>query len=646
MRRLAPRLLLLAILLLAGALRFHRLAAQSLWNDEGNSARIAERPLALILEGAAGDIHPPGYYLLLHGWRALAGHSEFSLRALSAFAGVLTTLLTYLLGRRLFGLRVGIGAALLNAVSSFAIYYAQEARMYTLLAAVAAASMLLMLRLLGIGRAPGRRRLSADKRSDWVCAGAYVLVSAAGLYTQYTFSLILVVQNAVYVLWWLCIVRRGQDRWRWLALWIEMQVAVAILYLPWLSTALASVTGWPVAGRGYALGRGLLDVLRVLSAGITLPAEQATPFLALTGMIALLGLWPGRTSRGVKGSVITTALWLLLPIALLFAFDLYKPAWLKFLLIVLLPFHILVARGLETLALHVAARTRRPERHLWPVYLVCAGLVAVSAVPSLSNLYDDPRYARDDYRGIAADIAAAHRAGDAVVLHAPNQWEVFTYYYPDQDVYPAPYQPTPEDARAFVEDLSSRYRRLFVLFWGDDEADPQGLIEHALAERAYHAGERWVGSVRLVRYGLAAQPAAPSVALVAQFGDAIRLRGYAVAASDVAPGDIAPITLFWEAEQVPQEPYKVTVQVLDATGQLVAQHDGEPGAGLAPTLTWQPGQLIVDRHGIELPAGLPEGQYTLIVGLYHAATGSRLPVPLGGGQVGDHLVLTTLDIGR
>ena len=79
MKRLAP---LLLILLLATGLRFHRLAAQSFWNDEGNSARLSERSPRLIVEGTAGDIHPPLYYLLLRGWRALAGDSEFGLRAL------------------------------------------------------------------------------------------------------------------------------------------------------------------------------------------------------------------------------------------------------------------------------------------------------------------------------------------------------------------------------------------------------------------------------------------------------------------------------------------------------------------------------------------------------------------------------------
>lgn len=57
-RSALPALFLSLALLLALALRFYRIEAQSLWYDEGNSARLVERPVRLIIEGAAGDIHP------------------------------------------------------------------------------------------------------------------------------------------------------------------------------------------------------------------------------------------------------------------------------------------------------------------------------------------------------------------------------------------------------------------------------------------------------------------------------------------------------------------------------------------------------------------------------------------------------------
>ena len=66
-------LALILLLLLATGLRFHNIDAQSFWNDEGNSARLSERSVRLIIEGTASDVHPPLYYLILRGYRELVG---------------------------------------------------------------------------------------------------------------------------------------------------------------------------------------------------------------------------------------------------------------------------------------------------------------------------------------------------------------------------------------------------------------------------------------------------------------------------------------------------------------------------------------------------------------------------------------------
>jgi mannosyltransferase len=460
------------------------------------------------------------------------------------------------------------------------------------------------------------------------------------------------------------VARRSARRWRWLLLWAGAQAAVIVLYLPWLRTALQSVTGWSSAGRTYELGPALLDVFHVLSVGTTLPIEQATAALAGTGLLLLVGLWPalpipsaaeGSPAGGTRRTdhvgwfgVASAAIYLLLPIALIFAFDLYKPAWLKFLVVVLPPFHVLVAHGMDNLAelaLRASRITHHASRITYSVFRVLPrlSLLAIlfaSMLPSLRNLYFDPAYARDDYRQIAADVATLAHPGDGVILNAPNQWEVFTYYYPDQDVHPAPYQPEPDKAESFLAPLVERYRRLFVLYWGDAESDPQRLIETWLATHAYKVGDRWYGRVRLATYGVAPLPKTPAVTLDARFGERIRLRGYTLAGDGFAPGDVLPVTIFWEAQAPVAERYKVTVQLLDGAGQLVAQHDTEPGDGLIPTTTWDPEQILTDRYGVPLPGELPPGRYTLIVGLYHVVTGERLPTATGG----DYVVLCDLDI--
>jgi mannosyltransferase len=672
----ASRFLLLAILLLASCLRFYRIDAQSFWNDEGNSARIAERTFDLILEGAAGDIHPPGYYLLLHGWRALFGHSEFALRSLSAVAGLALVVFTYLLGRHLFGEITGLTAAFLGAISAFAVYYSQEARMYALLAALSAASTYALLRLLTINQSSVPSPWSPIPNTHYHTwphprpgtLAAYILTSAAGLYTHYAFPFVLLVHNAIFGLWWLTLARRSAQRWRRLALWVGAQASVAVLYLPWLPIALKSVTGWSSAGRAYELGPALRDLLGVLSVGITLPTGKATAALVGAGLLLVVGLWPARPLPDVTGGspaagtqrmdrtgwlgVASAALYLLLPIGLTFAFDLYKPAWLKFLVVVLPPFHILLAHGIENLARLMSHASRitfhvsRITHHVLPAVLRLSllAILTIPLLPSLYNLYFNPAYARDDYRQIAADIAALARPGDGVILNAPNQWEVFTYYHPDQHVYPAPYRPDPAEVEPFLRPLIEGYRRLFVLYWGDVESDPQRLIETWLATHAYKAADRWYGRVRLATYGVAPQPEEPAVMLDARFGEHIRLRGYALVGDSFTPGDILPVALFWEAQAPIPEPYKVTVQLLDGAAQLVAQHDAEPGDGLTPTTIWEPGQMVVDRYGIPLPADLAPGRYAVVVGLYHAATGERLPVTLGGASLGDHLILEQVEV--
>ncbi|MBE9507457.1 MAG: glycosyltransferase family 39 protein [Chloroflexi bacterium] len=641
----APHFLLLAILLLASLLRFYRLDAQSFWNDEGNSARLSERTLDLILEGTASDIHPPGYYLLLHYWRGLFGQSEFALRSLSVVAGLALVAFTYLLGRHLFGETTGLMAAFLGAVSPFAVYYSQEARMYALLAVLSAASTYLLLRLLASNRQP------ATKYPHLGIIAVYVITCAAGLYTQYAFPFVLLAHNVIFGLWWLAVAGRSGNRWRWLVLWIGMQAATVALYLPWLPIALRSVTGWSSAGQTYGLGVALLDVLRVLSVGITLPVDETTGALVGMGVLLLAGLFPRRADRAGWLGVASIALYLLLPIAFIFTFDLYKPAWLKFLLVVLPPFHVVVAHGVENLA-RSAIRVQPPvacNLAIRILYLASCtlllGIYLAATSSSLQNLYFDPTYARDDYRQVAADLSAIQSPGDAIILNAPNQWEVFTYYYPDQDVCPAPYRPVPDEVEAFLAPLLKRYQRLFVLYWGDAESDPQRLIETWLATNAYKADDRWYGRVRLATYGVASLPEEPAALLDARFGESIRLNGYTLMGDRFAPGDVLPVTLFWEAQTSVSERYKVTVQLLDGAGQLVAQHDTEPGDGLMPTHAWRPGQAVTDRSGILLPDVLPPGRYTLVVAMYHAVSGERLSVILSGRSVGDYLPLGDVEIG-
>src|SRR5437016_7738849 len=235
--RLLSPVIVLAIVLLAALLRFHEIGRQSLWNDEGNTLRLVERSIPLLLENASHDIHPPGYYLALKVWWSLTGESEFALRAFSALAGVLTVACVYALGRALSAPGAGALSALLVAVNAFSVYYGQEARMYALLALFAAASMLVFVRW--------------TARPAWRIALALALINAAGLYTQYTYPAVMLTQGIMFVAWW--ITRR--DRWT-LTMYVILNVLTILLFAPQLSTAITQISMWPRTGNPIDAGAG------------------------------------------------------------------------------------------------------------------------------------------------------------------------------------------------------------------------------------------------------------------------------------------------------------------------------------------------------------------------------------------------------
>ena len=123
------------------------------------------------------------------------------------------------------------------------------------------------------------------------------------------------------------------------------------------------------------------------------------------------------------------------------------------------------------------------------------------------------------------------------------------------------------------------------------------------------------------------------------FGDRIMLLGYD---QEVAAGDLK-LTLYWQAEQPLNPNWTVFVHLVDATGTLKSQHDGQPRDGHYPTSVWDQGEVVDDQHLLPLPDGLADGTYRVEVGLYSTESGERLPtLDDDGNSIGDCAPLATL----
>lgn len=625
--------LAILILVLAMGLRFNRLEAQSFWNDEGNTARLVERPVSLIIEGAAGDIHPPGYYLILHGWRLVAGQSEFALRAYSALCGLMTVAVAIALGRRAGGGRAGLIGGLFVAIHPLAIYYSQEARMYAQLGLVTALTLQAASALVRAAERPSRHRSEAVTTTLSLAACV-----AVGLYTQYTYILALVGLNLAFALRWLA---RRPRPWRIWARWGLAHALGGMLFLPWAPVALGAA-GWqpPDLNQGDAIAA----LARTLLAGpLPLQPAQRVGLMLAGGLLLLGGVVTLATSpTGRRTFIGWGALCIaVVPAMMIAGTAIYRPAYLKFLIVSVAP----LAVTWSILLSWRAPREDHRRRLLKAAGLLAALYIGGVQATSLARLYHDPALARDDYRGIAAQIRAQGRPGDAVLLNAPNQWEVFTYYYGSNPedvlpVYPAPYRPTEDQATSWVTDILDDHRggRLFVLFWGDGESDPEHHIERALARAAFKAGERWVTAIRWADYGAGPIEPLTTTAIEARLGEEILLTQYGLPSTDQLPGRVVPLKLIWQAREGIEERLKVFVHLITLEDDLASQVDMEPQAGFAPTTIWETGEPIPDRYGLLLPPDLAPGAYRVLIGMYHMS-GERLTVTMDNVDVGDALPL-------
>ncbi|MGH9059703.1 MAG: glycosyltransferase family 39 protein, partial [Acidimicrobiales bacterium] len=108
-------------------------APTALWLDETISVNIARLPIAQIPQALSHDGAPPLYYFMLHVWMLAFGQSDLAVRSLSGLISVATLPLFWTAGKRLGGRTTAWAAFALGVTSPFAIDYATNARMYSLM---------------------------------------------------------------------------------------------------------------------------------------------------------------------------------------------------------------------------------------------------------------------------------------------------------------------------------------------------------------------------------------------------------------------------------------------------------------------------------------------------------------------------------
>ena len=426
------------LLTFAGAaMRLTTILIRGLWLDETISVEQASDSLARIIPSLAKDVHPPLYHVLLHFWMQAFGTGEFSIRGYSCFWGVLAIPAAYWAGRIIYDKFAGFVAAALVAYSPYAVWYAQEARMY---------SMMFFFAFMSLGWMALAVR--DNRRRDWIFYGVFTFL---GMFTHYFFCFIVLGEVVYYVLFvvisgHLKRVRGGGSAVSWkrpleifaetpsLVSWITVTGILAVLFGLWLSRSIfmanlgetnALVSSAIGSGFGYgqvppSLAWRMNDVLMVF-VGMVAGYHQAPM------MFAMVAMWPLIISAGL---VMTDFLRpvgarsMLPPLAsasifVIAAMGMWQGQILapRYFIGVAAPAYLVVAAVVSSVPRH--ART-----------IVFAALIVITIGLWADQSFGPKNMMRFDTREAVATVVEQRSPGD-VILYEPFYLDpVFAYYMP------------------------------------------------------------------------------------------------------------------------------------------------------------------------------------------------------------------------
>ena len=618
---------LVAILLLAAALRFYHVSEMSLRADEAtNLYTAALEPAAMIQPLITSDPHPPLYFLILHYWMLVAGRSELALRYPTVFMGVVIVGLVYALGKLVFPRRSNIAllGAFLAAINPYLIWDAQDAYMYTFLTAVAVCSFILFERVLRLGAS----------RKAWM---GYVFVNALGLLFHYLIGLVLLAQGVLWLVW----AAQGRISRRTTIDWVAAQAATVALVLPWLVVSLPMLSNFkteffPPVGLLEMAQRSLVafSIGRIDSQLMPRMVDPAVGSVFGIGILVIfvLGLClptraGGRADDTHGRTVLAT--FLFAPLVGLYLFSILRfPIFDERYILFLIPaFLLILARGFAGLA---ERTTRR-----W-IPSAALGFVVLGSAYSLNDYFNVPEYAKSpDWRGAVQFLLSQSRPGDVVIQNYPDP--ALPYYLQERlprALLPHSSLDSAATVSADLDRVTGKYERVWFQPVPYAAWDTNGLVATWLSRHALQLDAHEFQGVQLELYQPAAAALRQSVPVGATFSDGIQL----VAFKLDAPGDLGQksasvhLTLFWSARNPIDRAATVFVHLYGPAGQLVTQQDNQPVRGTYPTSAWETGETVVDSHDLVIPANLPAGSFTLVVGMYDSQTQERLRATDARGQ--------------
>jgi hypothetical protein len=365
------------------------------------------------------------------------GTNEFILRLPSAIFGVLTIALSYKVGKLFFGTKEGLVGAFLLSISTFHVYYSQEARMYTLLAFLSLLSLFFFY-----------KSITENRKLLWL---GFVLSTLLTLYTHFFGVFVVLIEVAIFILMttkskFPIKTKSKGIRKRTFLMFILSITTLSVFFVPFLywklggfisllapGTQNASSSSWPPLELSF-----IVKVFSEFSGGS--PFSYGGPLLYLFLFFFLCGCV--LSIKKYKEKFALMLLWMILPIPLLFLAStrLIVYSEPRYLIYVLPVYLLIISKGItsipeylftvskgKTMHGHITnlIPVRNSKIHYVVIFLIVTVFISSSIMPLLGYYEREKR----DWRAVAEYLEAKSQPDDVIVVE-PNYLTLpFSYYF-------------------------------------------------------------------------------------------------------------------------------------------------------------------------------------------------------------------------
>lgn len=392
------------ILIIAFAIRLIGIASRPIWYDEAFSVLLSEQGPSTILNStlatdvdlASAEEHPPAYYFTLWTWIQLFGRSIISTRMLSILVSLGSIACVYLIANHLFNTSTAQVAALFAAILAFQVHYAQEIRMYGLLAFWLCLATFAFL------------------KRQWILFG----ISAA--LAQYTHNL------AAFYLIPLALTPIFQRDWKTLRNLTFAGFASIIIYSPWLIQLPGQVskvtTNFWIERPGI---EKLFTLFLLFLPHLPLPNNLLLPGLLFATLIIVLAVFQTIQAKRNNLDKANSGIWLaylsFTPFLLLWLISQFWPIYVER---ALLPSHLIFCIWLAW----TITQTKLPS----PMQILTLGLILITACLGFYQHITYNGFPYGSFKALNESIQNRMAPGD-MIIHSSKLSYLPSFYY-DQNL--------------------------------------------------------------------------------------------------------------------------------------------------------------------------------------------------------------------